>query len=217
MRIGILGSGLMGGEARDDLRPRRSRGDLQLRARAAGQAGAAGARSRAGNARSGTPAEAAAGADAVLLAVHWNRGARRAAPGGEPGGQGHRHLLAADERRRHRTGGGPHLVGGRGARAHGARGRGGVGFRQRSRARCCSAFSPPTRARHPAEPALLRRRRARETGGRAADSRCRVRSRRCRCRSRLARYIEPFTLLVALLAYEGEGGPELAYRFEHIG
>jgi hypothetical protein len=25
--------------------------------------------------------------------------------------------------------------------------------------------------------------------------------------------MEPFTLLVAQLAYEGEGGPELAYRF----
>jgi predicted dinucleotide-binding enzyme len=29
-----------------------------------------------------------------------------------------------------------------------------------------------------------------------------------------ARYLEPFTLLIARLAYEGEGGPELAYRFE---
>jgi predicted dinucleotide-binding enzyme len=32
----------------------------------------------------------------------------------------------------------------------------------------------------------------------------------------IARYIEPFALLVALLAYEGEGGPELAYRFERF-
>jgi predicted dinucleotide-binding enzyme len=32
----------------------------------------------------------------------------------------------------------------------------------------------------------------------------------------VARYIEPFTLLVAQLAYEGEGGPELAYRFERF-
>ena len=32
-----------------------------------------------------------------------------------------------------------------------------------------------------------------------------------------ARYLEPFTMLVALLAYEGEGGPELVYRFEHTG
>ena len=31
---------------------------------------------------------------------------------------------------------------------------------------------------------------------------------------RVARYTEPFALLVARLAYEGEGSPELAYRFE---
>jgi predicted dinucleotide-binding enzyme len=31
---------------------------------------------------------------------------------------------------------------------------------------------------------------------------------------RLARYMEPFALLVAQLAYEGARGPELAYRFE---
>jgi predicted dinucleotide-binding enzyme len=34
---------------------------------------------------------------------------------------------------------------------------------------------------------------------------------------RIARYTEPFALLVAALAYEGDGGPELAYRFERFG
>jgi predicted dinucleotide-binding enzyme len=34
---------------------------------------------------------------------------------------------------------------------------------------------------------------------------------------RIARYLEPFTLLVAQLAYEGKGGPRLAYRFERFG
>ena len=34
---------------------------------------------------------------------------------------------------------------------------------------------------------------------------------------RIARYTEPFALLVARLAYEGKGGPELAYRFERFG
>ena len=34
---------------------------------------------------------------------------------------------------------------------------------------------------------------------------------------RIARYTEPFALLVAQLAYEGESGPELAYRFERFG
>jgi 8-hydroxy-5-deazaflavin:NADPH oxidoreductase len=33
---------------------------------------------------------------------------------------------------------------------------------------------------------------------------------------RIARYTEPFALLVAQLAYEGNGGPELAYRFERF-
>jgi len=31
---------------------------------------------------------------------------------------------------------------------------------------------------------------------------------------RMARYLEPFTLLIAQLAYEGGRGPEMAYRFE---
>jgi len=34
---------------------------------------------------------------------------------------------------------------------------------------------------------------------------------------RIARYTEPFALLIGQLAYEGKGGPELAYRFERFG
>jgi 8-hydroxy-5-deazaflavin:NADPH oxidoreductase len=34
---------------------------------------------------------------------------------------------------------------------------------------------------------------------------------------RIARYTEPFALLIGQLAYDGEGGPELAYRFERLG
>jgi predicted dinucleotide-binding enzyme len=33
---------------------------------------------------------------------------------------------------------------------------------------------------------------------------------------RIARYMEPFALLVGQLAYEGEGGPELAYRLQRF-
>jgi predicted dinucleotide-binding enzyme len=33
---------------------------------------------------------------------------------------------------------------------------------------------------------------------------------------RIARYAEPFTMLIARLAYEGDRGPELAYRFEWL-
>jgi len=32
-----------------------------------------------------------------------------------------------------------------------------------------------------------------------------------------ARFLEPFTLLIARLAYEGRKGPRLAYRFEWMG
>ena len=34
---------------------------------------------------------------------------------------------------------------------------------------------------------------------------------------RMARYSEPFTLLIAQLAYETSAGPQLAYRFERFG
>lgn len=34
---------------------------------------------------------------------------------------------------------------------------------------------------------------------------------------RIARYVEPFSLLVAQLAYEGSGSPQIAYRFERFG
>ena len=71
MRIGILGSGLMGGKlgtifARAGhevvFSYARTRKKLEKLARAA-----------KGNARAGTPEEAARDADAVLFAVHWSR------------------------------------------------------------------------------------------------------------------------------------------------
>jgi len=33
----------------------------------------------------------------------------------------------------------------------------------------------------------------------------------------IARYAEPFALLIGQLAYEGSGGPELAHRFGWLG
>jgi 8-hydroxy-5-deazaflavin:NADPH oxidoreductase len=71
MRIGILGSGLMGGKlgtlfARTGhevvFSYARSRKKLEKLAREAG-----------GNAQAGTPKEAAHHADALLVAVHWSR------------------------------------------------------------------------------------------------------------------------------------------------
>ena len=34
---------------------------------------------------------------------------------------------------------------------------------------------------------------------------------------RIARYLEPFTLVIAQVAYEGDEGPKLAYRIERFG
>jgi 8-hydroxy-5-deazaflavin:NADPH oxidoreductase len=34
---------------------------------------------------------------------------------------------------------------------------------------------------------------------------------------RIARYLEPFTLVMAQLAYEGDEGSEVAYRIERFG
>ena len=71
MRIGILGSGLMGGKlgtlfarAGHDVVFSYSHSDRKLE-RLAREAG--------GDARAGTPADAARDADALLLAVHWSR------------------------------------------------------------------------------------------------------------------------------------------------
>ncbi len=71
MRIGILGSGLMGGKlgtlfarAGHDVVFSYARSDQKLK-RLAREAG--------GSARAGTPADAARDADALVLAVHWLR------------------------------------------------------------------------------------------------------------------------------------------------
>jgi predicted dinucleotide-binding enzyme len=71
MRIGILGSGLMGGKlgtilagAKHEVIFSYARSDQKLKKLA---------RDAKGNARAGTPQEATQEADAVLLAVHWSR------------------------------------------------------------------------------------------------------------------------------------------------
>ena len=71
MRIGILGSGLMGGKrgtiwarAGHDVVFSYARSERKLKRVA---------REAQGSARAGTPGEAAREADALLLAVHWSR------------------------------------------------------------------------------------------------------------------------------------------------
>src|SRR5712671_5464190 len=75
MRVGILGSGLMGGKlgtifarAGHDVTFSYARTERKLKRLALEAKGKAKA-----NARAGTPAEAAREADALLLAVHWSR------------------------------------------------------------------------------------------------------------------------------------------------
>ncbi len=96
MRLGILGSGLMGGKL-GTLFARaghevvfsyaRSREKLERLARDA-----------QGGARAGTPREAAREADALLLAVHWSRMDDVLGQAGDLSGKAHPELLAADER-----------------------------------------------------------------------------------------------------------------------
>ena len=71
MRIGILGSGLMGGKL-GTIFARAGHEVVFSYARSAQKLKRL-ARQAKGNARSGTPREAAKDADAVLLAVHWSR------------------------------------------------------------------------------------------------------------------------------------------------
>jgi predicted dinucleotide-binding enzyme len=212
MRIGIIGSGLMGSKlgtifarAGHDVVFSYSRSDKKLQK----LADAAGARARAG-----TPAEAASDADAVLLAVHWTRVDHALAQTGKLSGTT---VLTCslpmnkDDSR---------IVIGlstSGAEALAAR---------IPRAHVVSAFSTV-----PSEvlfPVFSRRRRRRLPDlVYCGDDKRAKRTAAALIRDvgfkpvdlgelSMARYVEPFSLLVAQMAYSGSAGPELAYRFEHI-
>jgi len=71
MRIGILGSGLMGGKLGTIFA--RAGHDVVFSYAGTEQKLNRLAREANGNARAGTPAQAAQNADAILLAVHWSR------------------------------------------------------------------------------------------------------------------------------------------------
>jgi hypothetical protein len=213
MRIGILGSGLMGGKlgtifARAGhevvFSYARSRQKLQRLAREA-----------EGNARAGTPAEAARDADALLLAVHWSRLDDVLEQAGDLSGrvivtcslplnaQNTRLVVA------HTSSGAEALV----ERVPKARVVSAFGtlpsevlfgvFAARRKASRPSLVYCGDDARGKAVAAEL----IRDTGFDPVDA----------GPLRIARYTEPFALLVAQLAYEGEEGPEVAYRFERFG
>jgi len=212
MRIGILGSGLMGAKlgtifarAGHEVVFSYSRSEQKLKtlARKAGK-----------NARAGTPSQAANDADALLLAVHWSRVGDVKRQAGNLAGK----VLVTctlpmrrDDRDLavgHTSSGAERLA------------------RRFSKARIVSAFQTV-----PSEVLFgvfaSRRRSRRPTLVYSGDD---ARAKRVAARLirdvgfdpvdagplRIARYTEPFALLVAQLAYEGRGGPELAYRFERF-
>jgi len=210
MRIGILGSGLMGRKlgtifARAGhavvFSYARSQKKLERLARDAG-----------GGARAGTPREAAQDADILLLAVHWNRVNDVLKKAGSVSGKiivtcslpmnaANTKLVVAD------TSSGAEELG-----------------KKARRAAVISAFGTiPSEVLFAvfnakgsgAPPSMLYcgnddqakkvvARLIRDVGFDPTDA----------GPLRSARYLEPFTMLIAQLAYEGDGGPALAYRFE---
>jgi predicted dinucleotide-binding enzyme len=213
MRVGILGSGLMGGKlgtlfarARHEVVFSYARSNDKLKRLA---------RDAKGNARAGTPGEAAKEADALLLAVHWSRIDDVLKQTGDLSGKvivtcslpmdaGNTKLIIANN-----SSGAEELT------------------KKIPKARVVSAFNTvPSEVlfgvfeakRKTPRPSLLycgddesaknvTAGLIRDVGFDPVDA----------GPLRIARYTEPFALLVAQLAYEGEGGPELAYRFERFG
>src|SRR5437588_3217247 len=212
MRVGILGSGLMGGKlgtifarAGHEVVFSYARSEQKLKRLA---------RDAQGKARAGTPREAAQEADAVLLAVHWSRIEDVLNQTGDlsgkvivtcslPMNEDSTELVVA-----HTSSGAEELA------------------KLIPKARVVAAFQTvPSEVlfgvyqarRKASRPSLVYC--GDDEGGKAMAAEL--------IRDvgfdpvdagplRIARYTEPFALLVAQLAYEGEAGPELAYRFERF-
>jgi predicted dinucleotide-binding enzyme len=214
MRIGILGSGLMGGKlgtifakAGHEVVFSYARSDRKLR-RLASEAGP--------QASAGTPDEAARDADVLLLAVHWSRVDDVLKQAGSLSGK----VLISCSLPMNATD--TALV-----IAHTSSGAE-VLARKARRAKVVSAFGTVpsevlfdvfrSRRRTRKRPSLLycgndddskgvAARLIRDVGFQPVDA----------GPLRTARYLEPFTLAMAQLAYEGDGGPRLAYRLERFG
>jgi 8-hydroxy-5-deazaflavin:NADPH oxidoreductase len=212
MRIGILGSGLMGGKlgtlfakAGHDVvfSYARSRAKLERLAHEAGTA-----------ARAGTPREAAQDADVVLLAVHWSRVDDALKQAGDlsakiiisctlPMNRDDTALVVA-----HTTSGAETIA------------------RKKRKARVVSAFSTA-----PSEVLFdVFGKRQRKTHPNMVFCGDDWRAKRIVARLirdigfepvdvgplETARYIEPASLLIAKIAYDGDAGPAVAYRFEYL-
>jgi predicted dinucleotide-binding enzyme len=213
MRIGILGSGLMGGKlgtifarAGHDVTFSYARSERKLK-RLAREAGK--------RARAGTPADAARESDVLLLAVHWSRVGDVLKQAGNlrgkivmscsiPMNASDTALAVAH------TSSGAEALAGKMKRAHFVAAFGTVPsevlfdvFERRRRAKRPSLVYCGDDLRAKKVAARL----IRDVGFEPVDA----------GPLRIARYTEPFTLLVAQLAYEGDRGPEMAYRFEWTG
>ncbi len=213
MRIGILGSGLMGGKL-GTIFARAGHEVVFSYARTSKKLEKLARESR-GKARAGTPAEAAQDADALLLAVHWSRVddvlKQTGAVAGKviitcslPMNADDTALVIA-----HTSSGAEELA------------------KKVPNARVVSAFGTV-----PSE-VLFDVFQARRKANKPSLVYCGDDSRAKKIAAelirdvgfdpvdagplRIARYTEPFTLLIAQLAYEGKDRPELAYRFQRFG
>jgi predicted dinucleotide-binding enzyme len=213
MRIGILGSGLMGGKlgtiwarAGHDVVFSYARSERKLKRLA---------KAARGNARAGTPAEAAAESDALLLAVHWSRVDEVLKLAGNVAGK----VIVSCSLPMNAANTGLVI-------AHDSSGAEALA-KKVPRARVVSAFNTvPSEVlfgvfgarRKARRPSLVYCGNEARSKGIAADLIRDVGFDPVDAgRLRIARYTEPFALLVAQLAYEGKGGPEMAYRFERFG
>jgi predicted dinucleotide-binding enzyme len=214
MRIGILGSGLMGSKlgtifarAGHEVVFSYSHSPRKLKRLA---------REARGRARAGTPREAASNADALLLAVHWSRVDDVLKQAGDVAGKvivSCTLPMSADDSRLviARTSSGAEAL-----------------ARKARKADVVSAFGTvPSEVLFDVFAAKRRRRRRprllycgndqdakgvaarliRDVGFEPVDA----------GPLRIARYLEPFTMAMAQLAYEGDEGPRIAYRIERFG
>lgn len=167
MRIGILGSGLMGSKLGTIFA--RAGHDVVFSYSTSGRKLKRLARESGGHARAGTPREAALDADALLLAVHWSRVADVLKQAGDLTGKVII-LLATDERQRYRARRRSHIVWCRGAGQEGSKGQGRFRIRHRPERGSVRRIRRETTDPPPAEPHVLRRRPKRERGRGDVDS-----------------------------------------------
>jgi 8-hydroxy-5-deazaflavin:NADPH oxidoreductase len=213
MKVGILGSGLMGAKigtifarAGHDVVFSYSRRDDKLRELA---------RSAGPRARAGTPREAAENADALLLAVHWSRVEDVLRQAGDVSGK----VVITCSLPMNASDTGlvvAHTSSGAETLAKKVPGSDVVAAFQTVPSEVLfDVFEARDRKPRPSlvycgdsdEAKRVAATLIQDAGFDAVDA----------GPLRVARYTEPFALLMGQLAYEGEEGPEVAYRFERYG